>query len=504
MSRHDLVDADYVVVGAGSAGSIIASRLASAGATVVIVEAGGTDRRPDVYLPFGMASLFATANWKYPTAPDPSKGGHRTAFAAGRVVGGSGSINAMVFNRGRAADFDGWAAAGATGWSYADVLPHFRSLERWVGGSDDFRGASGPIGVSWCGHDHELDAAFVAAANEAGHEHNPDQNGRSQIGVARCQVNQWRGLRFSSARGYLRGLPEVQRPRVMTRTRATRVVVESGRAVAVECDRGTVRAREAVIRSAGAIGTPALLLRSGIGPGGAVLDLPGVGENFQDHLVVNQHWEARVPTLNTLGPVAAARGLASLARHGTGPMTTTPFEAQLFTDELQVAITPVRYFLVPVRGRAAIKRRDAFSVFTVLLHPEARGRVSVRGDTPVVEMDRLAEQSDVTKLMDGAAMTRDLIENQPAMKGLVGSRMEEPAPNDRDWLTETESSIWHAVGTCRMGLDEKSVVDPQLRVHGIDGLRVVDASVMPTITSGNTNAPTMMIAHRAAGLMLQR
>lgn len=185
-------------------------------------------------------------------------------------------------------------------------------------------------------------------------------------------------------------------------------------------------------------------------------------------------------------------------------MTTTPFEAQLFTDELQVAITPVRYFLDPVRGRAAIKRRDAFTVFTVLLHPEARGRVSVRGDTPVVEMSRLAEQSDVRKLMDGAAMTRDLIENQPAMKGLVGSRMEEPAINDRDWLTETESSIWHAVGTCRMGLDEKSVVDPQLRVHGIDGLRVVDASVMPTITSGNTNAPTMMIAHRAAELMLQR
>ncbi|MEH3139281.1 MAG: GMC family oxidoreductase N-terminal domain-containing protein [Mycobacterium kyogaense] len=504
MSREDLTVADYVVVGAGSAGSIIASRLASAGATVVVVEAGGTDRRPDVYLPFGIVSLFATANWKYPTAPDSSKGGRRTAFAAGRVVGGSGSINAMVFNRGRATDFDSWASSGATGWSYADVLPHFRSLEQWVGGSDDFRGASGPIRVSWCGHDHELDSAFITAAHEAGHANNPDQNGRSQIGVARCQVNQWRGLRYSSARGYLRELPKEQRPRVMTRTRASRIVVESGRAVGVDCGRWTIRAREAVILSAGAIGTPALLLNSGIGPGGAVVDLPGVGENLQDHLVVTQHWDSRVPTLNTLGPVDATRGLVSLARHGTGPMTTTPFEAQLFTDQFQVAISPVRYVLDPVRGRAAVKRRDAFTVYTVLLHPEARGRVSVRDGEPLVELSRLSRQSDVAQLMEGAAMTRDIIEAQPAMRGLVGARLEDSATDDVAWLAETESSIYHAVGTCRMGIDEGSVVDPQLRVHGVDGLRVVDASVMPTITAGNTNAPTMMIAHRAAELMLQR
>lgn len=498
-----VTSADYVIVGAGSAGSIVAARLADAGFDVVVLEAGGTDRRPDVYLPFGIVSLFATANWRYPTTADPSKNGRIDAFASGRIVGGSGSINAMVFNRGRASDYDSWAAAGADGWSYADVLPHFKALERWVDGADEFRGDSGPVDVSWCGHHHPLDDAFVAAAVEAGHQHNPDQNGRHHTGVAHCQVNQSHGLRCSSARGYLHGLPRRRRPRLITRSTATKLIVEAGRVVGVECGRSVVRARREVILSAGAIGTPALLLRSGIGPRGHVLELPGVGENFQDHLVVAQHWESRVPTINTMGPIAAARALGELALRGTGPMTTTPFEAQLFTTDFQIAISPIRYELDAVRGRATVHRRDAFTVYTVLMHPAGRGRVTLRDDMIEVDFARLGDSGDVTALVDGVALTRDLIESQPAMRGLAGRNLDDGESSASTWLGGVESSIYHAVGTCRMGVDEGAVVDPRLRLHGLDGVRIVDASVMPTVTSGNTNAPTMMIAERASQFILQ-
>jgi choline dehydrogenase-like flavoprotein len=337
MKRNAPREADFVVVGAGSAGSIVAAQLAGAGASVILVEAGGTDRRPDVRLPFGIVSLYATANWRYPTAPDPSKNSAGGAFASGRIVGGSGSINAMVFVRGRPSDYDEWADLGAVGWEFNSVLPHFKSIENWVGGPDEYRGAAGPVAVSWCGHHHPLDDAFIEAAVEAGHDRNPDPNGRTQLGVARSQVNQSRGLRCSSAKGFLRGLPEVSRPYLLTKTKATRILVTDGRATGVECEGQTLRARQEVILCAGAIGSPALLLRSGIGPGLSVVDLPGVGENLQDHLVVTQHWKSKVPTINTIGPLGAVRAVGSLAIKGTGALTTTPFEAQLFTDEFQIA-----------------------------------------------------------------------------------------------------------------------------------------------------------------------
>jgi len=503
MKRNAPRDADFVIVGAGSAGCIVAAQLAGAGASVILVEAGGTDRRPDVRLPLGIVSLYATANWRYPTAPDPSKNGIGGAFASGRIVGGSGSINAMVFVRGRPSDFDKWADLGATGWEFTSVLPHFKSIENWVGGPDEYRGAAGPVAVSWCGHHHPLDDAFIEAAVEAGHDRNPDPNGRTQLGVARSQVNQSRGLRCSSAKGFLRGLPGVSRPYLLTKTKATRILVSDGRAIGVECEGQTLRARQEVILCAGAIGSPALLLRSGIGPGLSVVDLPGVGENLQDHLVVTQHWKSKVPTINTIGPLRAVRAAGSLAIKGTGALTTTPFEAQLFTDEFQIAISPVRYELDPVRGRASLRRSDAFTVYTVLMHPETRGRVRLRGGSPELELTRLGRDHDIRRLQDGVEMTRELIETQPAMRGLAGEYLDEDGTTGAAWLAARENSIYHAVGTCRMGSDDNSVVDPQLRVHGVEGLRVIDASVMPTITSGNTNAATMMIAHRGADLLLR-
>ncbi|MFZ2239940.1 MAG: GMC family oxidoreductase, partial [Gordonia amarae] len=367
--------ADYVVVGAGSAGSIVATRLAAAGADVILVEAGGTDRRPDVAVGPGMLSLFATANWKYECAPDESRGGVSERFASGRIVGGSGSINAMVYVRGRRSDYDGWAAMGCEGWSYDDVLPHFRAIETWVGGADEYRGGSGPIAVSWCGHDHPVNDAFIAAAFDAGHEPNPDYNGASQLGMSKSQANQRRGLRSSSARAFLHRAPRDRRPRLLTRTHVDRLVAERGRVTGIDCGGRVFHAREEVVLCAGAIGSAALLLRSGIGGDGNLLNLPGVGENFSDHLSVTQYWESTVPTANTVGPVGAVRSAVDFAAHGTGMMTASPFEAQLFTDDFQIAATPIHYTVGRVDGRTRIERKDAFTVYSVLMHPRGRGRI---------------------------------------------------------------------------------------------------------------------------------
>ena len=227
-----------------------------------------------------------------------------------------------------------------------------------------------------------------------------------------------------------------------------------------------------------------------------------MGENFHDHLVVTQGWASKVPTINTMGAVRAAKALRQFIARGEGALTTTPFEAQLFTDDFQIAVSPVRYEINPVTGRAKVKRSDAFTAYTVLMHPEGRGRVRTRDGKPEIEFDRLGRPEDVRKLLAGAELTRDLVESQPAMRGVTGANLSPTGDDPRRWLSSAESSIYHAVGTCRMGTDDMSVVGPDLRVHGVNGLRVADASVMPAITSGNTNAPTMMIALRAVDLIL--
>ena len=495
--------ADFVVVGAGSAGSIVASRLASAGASVVVLEAGGTDRRPDVALAIGLASVYRRANWLYPCAADPSKDGCVDSVAAGRIVGGSGSINAMVYVRGRAEDYDRWADNGCPGWSFEEVLPHFREIEDWVDGPDEYRGRGGPISVTWCAHRHPIDDAFIDAAATAGYTRNPDHNGATQLGVSRAQVNQRRGLRSSSAREYLHRSGRSDSLSVRRRSQAVEITFAGSRATGVRCADGNwYRAQQEVVLCAGAIGTPALLLRSGVGPSGSVARVPGVGQNLQDHRVVTEAWRSKVPTINSLGPGDFVRAVADLIARGRGAFTGVPFEAELFTDDFQIAISPMHYTIDKISGRTTLERTDGFSVSTVVLHPNGRGRVGVVGGRPLVEFERLADPDDVTTLARGVSLSRALIRDSASMRGVADGLIgDDKRPVDTAFLASEEISIAHAAGTCRMGADDGAVVSPRLEVRDTRGLRIIDASVMPTLPSGNPNAATMMIAHRAVDLM---
>ena len=525
---------DYVVIGGGSSGSVVAGRLAAAGADVLVLEAGGTDRRPDVLVPAGVVSVYRSRNWKYVPEPDASRNGSVEAWAAGRILGGGGSINATVFVRGNRADYDGWASGfGATGWDYESVLPYFKRMETWAGGADEYRGDHGPIDVGFHTMDHVGNDAFLAAAQEAGHPFVADYNGARQSGVGVVQVNQKRGVRSQASRRYLRGA--VARAHVTVRTKAYvhRIVFQGDRAVAVEYEhdgeRKLARARDEVILSVGSLSSPKVLMVSGIGPaaelaraGVEVLhDLPGVGENLQEHPAMMQRWDANVPTLNTMTAGDAARAVVQYARTGRGLLAATVFHVQVMhhtgsspgCPDVQLAFA--NFATIRERGEDGIlkvepSREQGFLVSTLFLHPRSRGRIRLRSasptDRPVIEHELVGDRADMSDLLAGMAEGRRIMA-QPAMTGLIGAMF--PPERDCDapaaWealVRENATYGAHPVGTCRMGDDGLAVVDPQLRVRGVRALRVVDASVMPTLTTGNTNAPSMMIGEKAADLIL--
>ena len=526
---------DYVVVGGGSAGCVIAGRLAAAGATVVVLEAGGTDRRPDVWLPAGVVSAYRLCNWKYVPEPDSSRGGLVESWPAGRILGGTGSINGTVFVRGNPADFDGWAAAGCTGWDHQSVLPYFRRLETWAGPPHPDRGTDGPIHVGYHSMPHPSADLFLAAAVEAGHPPNADYNAGAQEGAGVVQVNQRRGVRSQSSRGHLRRLPGAERITVRRKALAERVTFDAhGRATGVEYRLGgrrrLARAGREVILSAGTLASPKLLLLSGIGPkeqldrhGLAVVhDSPGVGSNLRDHIGALQRWHTTLPTVNELGPAGGARAVWEYARRGAGPLAAVVFQVQvilrtrpeLARPDIQLAFAS--FGIVREQGpdgmmKVEPAKQRSVMVTTALLQARTTGRVGLRSADPaappVIDYEMLADPADVDDLMAGMAEARRIMA-QPAIAGILGEPFdpERGCQRDDDWRAWVRSQATygvHYVGTCRMGTDELAVVDPQLRVVGVDGLRVVDASVMPSTTSGNTNAPTMMIAERAADLILK-
>jgi choline dehydrogenase len=534
--EHDAVSPsafDYVIIGGGSAGSVLAGRLSAAGADVLVLEAGGTDRRLDVVVPAGVVSAYRSCNWKYAPEPDPSRNGAVEAWAAGRILGGGGSINATVFVRGNAADFDGWSAGGCAGWDYDTVLPYFKRMERWAGGADDYRGGSGPIDVGFHTMEHPANEAFSSAAQEAGHTAVLDYNGASQGGVGHVQVNQRRGIRSQASRRYLRGIADRAHLTVKTKAFTRRILFDGNRAAGVEFEhrgrRHTVDARREVIVSAGSLASPRILKVSGVGPAReleehgirVVVDSPGVGENLQEHVAVMQRWHATVPTINSMGAVGALRSIGEYVRHGTGNLAATVFHQQvmhrtrpdLVAPDVQIAFASFATVReTDAAGALKVKpaREDGFLVSTLFLHPRIRGRIGLRSADPdarpVIEHELIGDADDLRDVLRGMVESRRIMSQSP-MTDLIGERFdpERGCRTDADWEAFVRENVTygaHPVGTCRMGSDDSAVVGPDLRVRGVASLRVIDASVMPTPTSGNTNAPTMMIAERAADLVL--
>ena len=523
---------DYIIIGGGSAGCVLAARLSEdPSVNVVLLEAGPVDSSVLIHCPagFSMLSRMKETSWGFNTIPQPGLNGRCGYQPRGKVLGGSSSVNAMIYTRGHRTDYDAWAAEGNSGWSYDDVLPYFKRAENNERGADDWHGAGGPLNVKDLDSPSRYDQVFVDAAKQAGWRENHDFNGPEQEGVGIYQVTQKNGERWSAAKGYL--TPNLPRPnlKVFTGAHTTRILLEKKRAVGVEfLHEGTLKQLKAgreVLLSAGALMSPQILMLSGIGPhrqlvenGIATLhDLAGVGENLHDHpdvvLVANAPKQTDLIGISPAGVAHVVKGILEWRRQRTGLLTTNFGEAGGFIKsatsepipdlQLHFAITKL------IDHGRKLPFGHGYSVHVCLLRPKSRGTIKLDSNDPLakplIDPNFLAQRDDMERMIRAVRVTRTIME-QSALTG-IGARESARSASARTdqqlehFIRDNADTIYHPVGSCRMGSGAMDVVDTQLRVHGMQGLRVVDASIMPSVIGGNTNAPVIMIAEKAADMI---